>query len=199
MPKPTDGKPPTPETKGAAMSEFSRLIAVEPGMGAGNEASAIEVEAGPEERAALAARFGLLSLDHLSAKGRLHVFDGGRSARLEASIAADVVQACVVTLEPVASHIEDRLAVSYTRRQTAGAEGGAAREVWVVHDGEEEPEPLTDTGIDLGEAVAECLGLALPPYPRAADADSALASLGDAIDDKERKSPFAALEKLNRK
>ena len=65
-------------------------------------------------------------------------------------------------------------------------------------DEEEESEPLSDGGIDVGEAVAECLGLALPPYPRAADADSALASLGDALDDKEPKSPFAALEKLKR-
>jgi len=199
MAKPTDNKPPTPDMKDSAMSEFSRLIAVEPGMGAGTEAMAIEVEAGPEERAALAARFGLLSLDHLSAKGRLQVFDGGQSARLEARMAADVVQPCVVTLEPVASHIEDSFAVRYTRRQTAGAEGGAAREVWVAHDEEEEPEPFTDSGIDVGEAVAECLGLALPPYPRAADADSASASLGHAIDDKERKSPFAGLEALKRK
>ena len=180
------------------MSEFSRLIAVEPTTRAGLEATDIEIEAGPEERAALAARFGLLALDHLSAKGRLQVTDGGQSARLEARLAADVVQACVVTIEPVASHIEDSLSVLYTRRETAVATDGANRQVRVRLE-EDEPEPLTDSGIDAGEAVAECLGLALDPYPRADDADSALASLGDAPDDTERKSPFAALRKLIRK
>ena len=181
------------------MTEFSRLIVVEPDMEAGPEATAIAVEAGPEERAALAARFGLLSLDHLSAEGRLHVFDNGRSARLEARIAADVVQACVVTLEPVAAHIDDSLVVLYTRQGNLGPGRGAAKEIQVRHDEEDEPEPFSDTGIDVGEAVAECLGLALDPYPRAADADSALAPLGDAVDDEERKSPFAALEALKRK
>jgi uncharacterized metal-binding protein YceD (DUF177 family) len=183
------------ETKDVGMTEFSRLVAVKPGA----EAIAIEVEAGPEERAALAVRFGLLSLDHLSATGSLHVFDRGHAARLDARIAADVVQDCVVTLEPVASHIEESLSVLCARSETAGAEGAGAREVQVQLEEEEEPEPITDAGIDVGEAVAECLGLALDPYPRAADADSALESLGDALDEQERKLPFAALEKLKRK
>jgi uncharacterized metal-binding protein YceD (DUF177 family) len=181
------------------MIEFSRLVAVEPGMGAGTEATAIEVEAGPDERAALAARFGLLSLHHLSATGLLHVFDDGHAARLEARITADVVQACVVTLEPVASHIEESLDIPYIRREIADAEGTAAKEVRLLLEEDEEPEPITDAGIDVGEAVAECLGLALDPYPRAADADAAMESLGEVLEDPKQKLPFEALAKLKRK
>jgi len=181
------------------MTEFSRLVAVEPGVEPGTEETAIEIEAGPEERAALAARFGLLSLDHLSATGVLHVFDDGHAARLEARITADVVQTCVVTLEPVASHIEEDFAIPYTRRGMAGTKGAAAREVQIQLEEEEEPEPITDDGIDVGEAVAQCLGLALDLYPRAADADALMWSLGDVLEEGERKLPFAALAKLKRK
>ena len=167
-----DQKPRTRESKGVRMTEFSRVVPVESGMEAGTGATPIEIEAGPEERAALAARFGLLSLDRLSATGFLHVFDDGHAARLEARITAHVVQACVVTLEPVASHIEEDIAIPYTRREMAGAKGTEAREIRLQLEEEEEPEPITDAGIDVGEAVAQCLGLALDLYPRATDADA---------------------------
>lgn len=182
------------ERRKIAMTEFSRIVAVE----LRPADKVIDVEAGPAERAALAARFGLLSLEHLSANGTLHVFEGGRAARLEASVSADVVQSCVVTLEPVASHIEEQLSVLYARTDSVGSARGAAKEIQVRLDDDEEPEPIPDAGIDVGEAVAECLGLALDPYPRAAEADAALESLGIAPPDKEHNSPFAALEKLKK-
>jgi uncharacterized metal-binding protein YceD (DUF177 family) len=181
------------------MTEFSRLVPVESGMEAGTEGTPVEIEAGPEERAALAARFGLLSLDHLSATGLLYVFDDGHAARLEARIAADVVQACVVTLEPVASHIDEGLSVLYTRPEMTDAEGTAAKDVRLQLEEEDEPEPITDSGVDVGEAVAQCLGLALDLYPRAADADAVMESLGDVLEDREQKLPFEALAKLKKK
>ncbi len=198
MPKPAVYKSPNLETEGSRGVEFQRLVRVDPDMGAGTEAAVIEIEAKAEERAALAARFGLLSLDHLSAIGRLHVFDKGRSARFEAEITADLVQVCVATLEPVPSHIDDYLTVVYVRASKTDADVRAEKEILLEHDDEDEPEPFTDEGIDVGEAVAECLGLALEPYPRAADADSTLSALENVFDDKERKSPFAALRKLKR-
>jgi len=178
------------------MSEFSRLIAVASGMKPGTLAAALEVEAGPDERAALALRFGLISLNHLSARGQLQLFDNGQAARLDARIIADVVQACVVTLEPVASHIEENLSVHYAQSETTDV---VVRDVQVQFDDDEEPEPITDDGIDIGEAVAECLGLALDPYPRAVDADSALESLGNVLGERDRRLPFAVLGKLKRK
>lgn len=177
------------------MTEFSRLIVVEPC----TEDKVIEVQAEPAERAALAERFGLLSLDRLSAAGILHISDSGRVARLDASIVADVVQSCVVTLDPVASHIEERLSVTYARNPGAPTRSAMAKEIQVRVDEEDEPEPIPDTGIDIGEAVAECLGLALEPYPRAANAETALESMNSPPDNKERESPFAVLEKLKRK
>jgi uncharacterized metal-binding protein YceD (DUF177 family) len=165
-------------------------------MGAGTEAAVIEIEANAEECAGLAARFGLLALDHLSAMGRLHVFDKGRRARFEADITADLVQVCVATLEPVPSHIDDDLTVGYVRASKTDRDDRVGKEILIEHDDEDETESFTDEGIDVGEAVAECLGLALDPYPRAADAVSALSALENVLDGKERKSPFAALRNL---
>ncbi|MDH3241418.1 MAG: DUF177 domain-containing protein [Alphaproteobacteria bacterium] len=183
------------------VSEFSRIVAIEPDMGFGADATAFQVEADPEERAALARRFGLLSLDAFSAKGRIEVFERGRSARLEGHIVADAVQACVVTLEPVAAHVEDNFSLLYARDAGAGGRDSKGAEVEIAPGPEDEdaPEPLPESGIDVGEAAAECLGLALDPYPRAGDADEALAALSAGEEEEAPASPFAVLERLKRK
>ncbi len=179
--------------------EFSRLFPVEPDLGAGSEALEFEVSAEAEERAALADRFGLLALESLSAKGVIDVFDGGESARLVALVKADVVQECVVTLDPVASHIEEELVVVYQRMEEEEETAKLGhREVEIPADEEDDVEPLPEEGVDVGVAVADCLGLALDSYPRSANADAALAELRNGEADEDSPSPFAALEKLKR-
>jgi len=51
--------------------------------------------------------------------------------------------------------------------------------------------------IDLGEAVAETLALALDPFPRSPDADAALREAG--VLSEEDAGPFAALKALKEK
>lgn len=201
MKRPNRKKPLTPAAGGSGEPEFSRVIALDPDMGFGADATGFEIEADPEERAALARRFDLLSLKAFSAKGRIEVFEGGRSARLEGHIVADVVQACVVTLEPVAAHVEDDFCLLFARDAGAGGADakGAEMEIAAGPEDEDAPEPLPEAGIDVGEAAAECLGLALDPYPRAADADEALAALSAEEEDTAPASPFAELERLKRK
>ena len=62
---------------------------------------------------------------------------------------------------------------------------------------------MTGRTIDLGEAMAEELALALDPYPRAADADDlVLRDLGPNISvgaEPPAESPFAALRQLAEK
>lgn len=171
--------------------EFSRLIPVEPGMGSGEAATTFEISPTPAEREALARRFGLISLDALAARGRLEVFARGRRARLTATLQADVVQACVVTLAPVPAHVEETFSVDYDRA-AASPEG----EVLVDPDAADPPDPLPEAGVDVGEAVAEHFGLALDPYPRAPGAE-----LGPGAADQDgaaRASVFEALRKLRK-
>ena len=111
-----------------------------------------------EERAALARRFALVSLDRLEAEVRLERLAGGL-VRLTASLVAEAVQECVATLEPLPARIAEEFSVLY-------GETAAARDVTI--DGEDEPvEPLEGGRIDIGEAVAQELSLALDPFPRA--------------------------------
>jgi uncharacterized metal-binding protein YceD (DUF177 family) len=123
--------------------------------------SAYEIAAGPEERAALARRFGLLGLDRLEARVRLSRLAGGL-VRLSAELSADVVQECVVSLEPVANRVEDGFTLLYGEANEDAGE--------VVLSGEAElVEPAPGGVIDIAEAVAQQLSLALDPFPRAAD------------------------------
>lgn len=166
------------------MSEFSRPVAVDrlpPGE------SLHEISATAEERAALAQRFSLLSLDRFEAKVRLARLAGGL-VRLEAELLADLVQECVVTLVPVATRIEDRFTLLYGEAQDEAAEVTLSGEAELV-------EPLPDGIIDIGEAVAQQLSLAIDPFPRAPGAEEQPAADGSA----KPPSPFAALANWRQK
>lgn len=174
-------------------AEFSRPVAVDR---LGPEEAVFEIAPSGGERAALAKRFGLISLDGLEAKVTLRRLDDARRVRLSATFSVDVVQSCVVTLEAVPSHIEDSFVLVYQE----GAK--EFRKAICLLEGEDPPEPLIDGVIDVGEAVAEHLGLALDPYPRAPGADhSALGSYrGSGGEEGEApESPFRQLARLKRK
>jgi uncharacterized metal-binding protein YceD (DUF177 family) len=175
----------------APSSELEREVLIEPwpegGLG-------IELEATAQERSSLARRFDLVELRSLSASGRLE--REGCELRFRGRLQAEVVQSCVVSLDPVASRIEAPIERRYRRL----APGEASQELELLVDPEAaEVEPLRGTSIDFGEAVAEELGLALELYPRADDAYERLpalgpdVSLGDALPPA---SPFAVLEDL---
>ena len=126
----------------------------------GASGAVLEVSADADECAALARRFGIRAIDALSATLRLDLVRGGEVVRVRGDIAADVVQSCVVTLEPVAAHIEE----GFERSFAPGGDAGANVEV-APEDGDD-PEPFDGDEIDVGELVAEQLGVNLDPYPR---------------------------------
>jgi len=172
--------------------EFSRLVAADD---IGAKETTIAIEANADECVALAKRFDLIAIDSLSARlslRRCPARDGsGMVLNVAFSINADVVQRCVVSLEPVAAKIDEAdLVVEY--RPSGDAE--PATEVDFALEAVDPPEILVDERIDLGELVAEHLALALDPYPRAAGAASETAGLpsGDETAT-ESENPFAAL------
>jgi uncharacterized metal-binding protein YceD (DUF177 family) len=145
------------------------------------------IAATPEERAALAKRFELLALEKLEAKVKVMPMAGGYY-RLAADFVADLAQACSITSEPVPAHIEESFTLTY---------GAAEESAEIVLDGDAEPvEPLDDGMIDIGEAVAQQLSLALDPFPRAPGVS--LEERAGVSDDTPRESPFAALAKLRK-
>lgn len=138
-------------------NEFSRVFEAEDLPDSGR---LIHIEARPAEREALARRFGILRVDALMADAILE--REGRAVRLKGRLVADVVQACVVTLEPVANHVADDFSVRFER----GAAAAIDDQTHLVDPDEEDIEVLTSSKIDVGEIVAEQLALALPTYPR---------------------------------
>jgi len=159
--------------------EFSRPVTL---ARIGPEGRQEVLEASAEERAALARRFGILSIESLRADLVLRPEPDG-AVRADGRLEAAVTQSCVVTLEPVAQRVEEPVALRFLPSGQEPDEGP-----------EEIDEIETEGGVaDLGEAIAEQLALALDPYPRAPGATLP----GEATD--ASANPFAALAALRRK
>jgi len=163
--------------------EFSRLVPVARlGLGPFRQ----RIEATPEERERLAQRLDLLALDRFAADVELRR-QGDYGVILEATFAAEFEQSCSVTLEPVRGAIADRFSLIYGPEQNEGPE---------VTLSADDPafEPLTGEVIDIGEAVAQGLSLALPEFPRLPEA-----SIDDLNEAGSEEGPFALLGLLRKR
>lgn len=138
--------------------EFSRFIEAD---SVGAKPIERRISANAEERAALAERFELRKIDRLEAEFSLRRAGNG-VIHVKGRVQGDVVQSCVVTLEPVAARIDEEFAADFA----AEAKGQAAEEE-IDFDAADPPEAIRNGHIDLGELAAEHLSLALDPYPRA--------------------------------
>jgi uncharacterized metal-binding protein YceD (DUF177 family) len=158
------------------------------------------IDASESERQALARRFELVELPSLHAEGVLSVTAHGRRARLEGRVRAQVVQSCVVTLDPVPAKIDE----AFVRHYSADSAAAASAAADVDFEADDPPDPIVGGAIDVGEAVAEELGLALDPYPRAPGAvleqpETEVSQSGEAGSETGPESPFAALRGLVKK
>lgn len=171
----------------SATTEFPRPVAIPEAVA--NGPLRRTVEATEAEREALARRFGLEALDDLRATFDLVEVDGG--AAVTGEVTADVVQACVISLEPVRAHIRANVDVVFLP-EVPQVESDADEE---ATDGDL-PERLPDDGIvDLGELAAQYMALALDPYPRHPDA----VLPGSTAAGEAPAGPFAALAALKPK
>src|SRR5258708_16206242 len=98
--------------------EFSRPIAISL---IGPQEHEQRIEASPAERRALAERFNLVELASLVAVVRLRRPVAGGVVRVEAEFTAEVVQSCVVTLEPIRTRIADEIVLHFARERAASA------------------------------------------------------------------------------
>lgn len=157
--------------------EFSRLV---PLARFGTAPFEQEIAANPDERAALAARFGLLALDRLAASVTLQR-QADDTILLRARFVAEFTQECVISLDPVAGSVAELFALHYGPPEAEPA----------GDDAEIAFEPLTGDAIDIGEAVAQEFSLSLPPFPHASGA------VVEVPAEPEDDGPFAALARHN--
>lgn len=149
-----------------------------------------DIVAGPDELKRLAEWAGVDAVSQFRAHIRVHA-QSRTTYVLETEFDADIEQSCVVTLEPVRSHIARSF--SRTLHFTPGVnryadKGGLVTSASVEEDAPDEIESLR---YDLAAPLREEFALAIDPYPRAPGVEFETPADGDEAD-----SPFALLERL---
>jgi hypothetical protein len=160
----------------------------------GQAGDEVHLAATPEERTAIAHWSGVLAVDLFAARVDVRKLSASKFA-LDIALTADVVQSCVVSLQPVPA----RIARKFTRElhfagpARRGPKTTESDTVMVgVIDEDEPPEEIESLHYDLARPVLEEYVLSLDPYPRVKGAEFGLTETPD----DRPESPFAALKTL---
>ena len=151
----------------------------------------VEREATAEERTVLAAALAIPDVRRLSARYRLTAL-GGERYGLAGALVADLIQTCVVTLDPIDVRLELPLEAEFRHDHDRPPEtaGDSEAEILKLPD----YEPIEDSYLAVGRVAFETLAAGLDPYPRKVGSEF------DWTDEEGARatSPFAALAKLKR-
>lgn len=136
-----------------------------------------------EEIAGLLERFDFVSVEQMSAKVSIR-----KVARdcwdVTGTLSAQVVQRCVISGDPVPEVVDFAIEERYVRKAES------EDDIEVALDG---AEPLVGDAIDIGEVVAQSLGLAVTPWPKSPSSDNSLV-----LEDTQVEHPFAGLAALKK-
>jgi uncharacterized metal-binding protein YceD (DUF177 family) len=170
--------------------EFSRPIPVADISSRGRDWG---ITATADERDALAKRFGIVAVLSLDAKIHGRALGRSETWQLKGTFEADVVQQCVVTLEPIQTHVREHFERTYAMMPEDKTEI-----VDIAVETADPPDAVVDGCIDIGEATAEELALALDPFPRKPGTEFQQVSDTKGFPDSPR-NPFAVLAGLREK
>lgn len=157
------------------------------------------IEATEAQRLALAESAGIVSIEAMRAEVLVKPWSGNGFA-VSGRITARVTQACVVSLEPLATTVDEPIDVKLVPPEEM-------EKYAIVPDEKGEidmdlstldvPDPIENGVIDVGDIVREFFVLGLEPYPRKPGAvfDAAAAGVDPGA---EVLSPFAALARLKK-
>ena len=161
--------------------ELSRMVRARP-----HPPASFSIAADAAERAALAARFNVVAIEAFTAE--LALEPDGTAIAATGTMSAELVQSCAVSGEDFAVRIEEPLALRFVSE---------ARTVDPDEEAElpgDEPDEIEFEGdmFDLGEAVAQSLGLAIDPFAEGPAADAARREAG-IVQEGEAEGPLADL------
>lgn len=158
----------------------------------------IPVSANEAERAWLAQQAGVESVETFRADLTLKRWqrDG---VKLSGNLRADLTQACIVTLEPVAGHAEETIERTFVPPDSRLAKPRLNSDgEWLLDvEGADPPDVLEADTLEIWGVLLEHFLLAIDPFPRAPGAVFSEAENPQAEDDRPP-SPFAVLNKLKR-
>ena len=150
--------------------ELSRPVKVRPLPG-----DPVIIEANEAERAALAQRFSLSSVESLRAEIELE--DKGKAIRATGALKAEIMQACAISAEDFPVSVDEPVDLRFVPEGTLSAAESDDEEIELEADDCDEIEYSGET-FDLGEAVAQTLGLVIDPYAEGPNADAARKAAG---------------------
>lgn len=154
----------------------------------------VKIAADPAECRALARQWDVVEVKAFSAEFEVRRWkkDG---VRLKGRVKTEIVQTCVVTLEPVASRIDEPVDAIFVPEGSKLARAALTEtgEMLLDPDGPDSPETFQGDTIDAGAVAAEYAAMAIDPYPRK-DGIAFSAHLESTGADDAKPSPFAALK-----
>lgn len=165
-------------------NEFSHVIKLSE---IGSHSRNIPLFADDDARAGLMARFDLAALDLL--KAEISLAHDAEGVVATGCFTADLSQFCIASHDPVPAKMDEAIHIRFISEPVVNGEVElelAPEDCdTMFHDGQT---------IDLGEAVAQSLGLALNPYPRSPEAEKMLKAAG--VKSEEDALPTGALAGL---
>jgi uncharacterized metal-binding protein YceD (DUF177 family) len=151
--------------------------------------------AASDELEAVARALGLIACPNLEASYTITPTGAGRYV-LSGTLRAQVVQACVVTLDPVTGAIQESFEAYFWPEEDIAPPPGGVLDL----DEAADPEPIVDGQIAVGRIVFEWLAESLDPYPRKPGATLDLREAAPAGGTGGKpESPFAVLANLKTK
>jgi hypothetical protein len=138
------------------------------------------LDADGEQRAALAAAHQLLSVETFRFDLTVEPWKGD-GVRVAGRVKAAITQACIISLEPVVSEIDEAVDTVFVPEGSKLAVPGWIERGEMVLDAEGPDAPETFSGdfIDAGAVAEEFFALAIDPYPRKEGASLESASGGE--------------------
>ena len=171
---------------------------------AGNDIDRLHLCPDEDDKRRIADRLGLVALKNLTADLRLTREQGNLVVHITGQLQADIEQRCVVTLDPIETHVEDEFEAWYAdpdqaiplnkimRQKELAEEYGSEAPILEEQD---DPEPIIDGKINVAELVVQYLSLSINPYPHAehADFENKEKEAHESANDRPE-NPFAALK-----
>lgn len=167
--------------------EFSRIVKVRP-----HPPEKLAISANAAELTALASRFCIPAVKKLDAE--LAFIADGDAVTATGSVTADLVQTCSVAGDDFPVRIDEPLDLRFVPE---GSLDTVEEEIELASDGADEIE-YDGESFDIGEAVAQSLGLAIDPYAEGPTADAVRKEAGIIDEDAPKGALAEALANLKR-
>ena len=151
--------------------------------------AAVVIEANEAEREALARRFGLGAVESLRAEVALEAKP--RAIRATGRMVAAILQPCAISGEDFPVTIDEPIDLRFFEDSARALPNDEDTEIELEADDCDEIDYAGEM-FDLGEAVAQTLGLAIDPYAEGPNADAARRAAG-IVPEGQQEGPLAAM------